>query len=40
MPDEVLVAELKDRLPVNFSRTMLDGALHVLEQDQNPMRAQ
>jgi Predicted pPIWI-associating nuclease len=40
MPDEVLIAELRDRLPDDFSHTMLDGALHVLQQVQNPMRAQ
>jgi hypothetical protein len=40
MPDEALVVELKGRLPDEFSRTMLEGALHVLRQHQNPMRAQ
>ncbi|MHC2664589.1 hypothetical protein ACMA5K_33885 [Bradyrhizobium diazoefficiens] len=40
MPDEILVAELRGRLPDEFSRTMLDGALQVLQQEQNPMRAQ
>jgi len=40
MPDDTLVKELKSRLPDKFSQKMLDGALHVLQNDQNPMRAQ
>lgn len=39
MPDDALLQRLRQRLPDKFSRDMLDGALQVLGQPGNKMRA-
>jgi hypothetical protein len=39
MPNDALLQSIHERLPDRFSHTMLDGALHVLGQADNPMRA-
>jgi len=39
MPDDALVEALRARLPDQFSQNCLMGALHVLTQPENPMRA-
>jgi hypothetical protein len=40
MPEKSLIDKLRSRLPDDHSLKMLDGALKVLEQADNPMRAQ
>jgi hypothetical protein len=39
MPDEALLAGLRERLPDEFSRQLLDGALIAIGQKDNPVRA-
>ncbi|WLA85206.1 hypothetical protein [Bradyrhizobium elkanii] len=39
MPSQELINKVRSRLPDNFSRRQLDGALVVLTQENNPARA-
>jgi hypothetical protein len=39
MPDDALLQSLRERLPDQFSQDALNGAVHVLEQADNKMRA-
>jgi hypothetical protein len=38
MPTEALIQELRERLPDDFHRQLLDGSLMVLRQSENPVR--